>query len=69
MLPPEDGSHVGNILLTITDGPSSPFTLKIKLTAMQAAQLGYQLCDLAQDAQHAHSISGPVVILPNPPLS
>jgi len=57
MLPPEDGSTQGSIVLTISDNLSSNFSLKLKLTAMQAAQLGTQLTELAQDAQHALSSS------------
>lgn len=64
ILPPADGSHVGFVLLTIGDNLSSSFTLKIMLTAMQASQLGTQLCDLAQDAQHAHTKDVSMLILP-----
>lgn len=51
-LDPVKGAEAGIILLTIADTLNNSFTLKMKLTALQAAQLGYQLCDLAQNANH-----------------
>ena len=68
ILPPTQEHEAGGVLLTITDSLSPTFSLDIKLTAMQASQLGFQLCDLAQEAQHAHLLEKPLIVLPDPPV-